>query len=213
MTTRIVAAIAALATGMLFIACGGDSDNETPSASPTPPADEAPRTPIEAETGIQPVDDAIDALLAGDTEAVVSQMQYIEVECAATPVPLYFVPPCGDAPDASLIDAFPMAACEGDNIPRDEAMDGVRQALAGHPERAVYGVYRTAGSSFEEGFFGRAGPEYAIVLESEAGGSQRGWAVLVNDAGVAGVATGCAEAPADFVTNWVLTDAVAGPGA
>lgn len=210
--TKVVIACAAL-LAFLFVACGGDSGNDTPAASATPPAGEAPRTPIQAETGIQPVDDAIVALLAGDTEVTVSQMQYIEVECAATPVPLYFVPPCGDAADGSLIEAFPMASCQGDNIPRDAAMDAVRQALDGYPEREVYGVYGTPGSSFEEGFFGRAGPEYAIVLASELAGSTRGWAVLVNDVGVIGIATGCAEPPAGFVTTWLLADVVLGPGA
>jgi len=209
--TKAIMLLAALLLGAFaFAACGDDNGDEEPAPTATAavePTAGVTRTPP-PETGIEAVDGAIAAVQAGDTEVLVTLMLFTQVECSATPVPLYQVPPCDGVPEGSLVETFPMASCEGAFVPRNDAADGVRQSIGERAPAVLYGVYATAGTQVEDGFADRAGPKYAAVFTYEAGGGSLAWALLLSDEGVVGMLSGCAEDPEGFVTNWRFTETV-----
>lgn len=211
--TRTITLLAALLFGALAFAACSDSNDDSSSDAATAtvavePTAAATTTPPPSETGIQAIDDAIAAVEADDTDALIATMLFAQIECSATPVPLYQVPPCDGEPEGSLIDAFPMASCEGAYVPRADATDGVRQSVDERTPATLYGVFETTGTQVDDGFADRAGPKYAAVFTYDFTGDTYAWALLLNDEGLVGALLGCAEDPAGFVANWRFSETV-----
>lgn len=201
-----VTILAALLLGAIALAAcgGGDSDGPAPTATvavePTAPPT---RTPPPAETGVASIDNAIVAVEADDADVLVASMRFAQVECSTTPVPLYQVPPCDGQADGTLVDAFPIATCEGAYLTRAEAADGARQALDERVPATLYGIFQTAGTQVEDGFTDRAGAKYAVVFTYDAGANGTlAWALLLDDDGLVGILLGCAEDPEGFLATW-----------
>jgi hypothetical protein len=207
---RVLVALAVAAAFASVVACGGGKKQP---ATPTAGATATAAAAASQRTGIEAVDAVIAAIESGDIGALVALLRYTKVACVATPEGLSVDPPCDGEPEGTLVEAVPMASCEGGYVPAALARDALNGLLTGKPlaDADVHGVYRTAGSGFASSFFSRAALEYAVVLVTNVDTGMDTWALLLGGGGIVGVENGCAETPETFIENWRLTDAVLSP--
>lgn len=177
----------------------------TPTPSPTP----LPTPPL---TGIAAIDAAIDAIQHQDADALVNQMRMTLLACESEQMGLSIFPFCESEPDDTLVESFPIATCEGAYRRIEHSGPAVRRLLVG-ADVAVFAVFATKGTRFEESFYSRANPAYVIVIERSQGSARSGVAVLIDDSGLVGSLSGCADTPESIVSFWDLTDAVVLPPA
>lgn len=171
----------------------------TPTPSPTP----LPTPPL---TGIGSIDAAIDAIQRQDGDALVSQMRMTLLACEAEPMGLSIFPFCVDEPNGTLVESFPIATCEGAYRRIEHSGPAVRRLLEG-ADAVVFAVFATNGTRFEESFYSRANPAYVVVF----GSARFGVAVLVDESGLVGSLSGCADTPESIITFWELRESIFAP--
>lgn len=157
--------------------------------------------PTSEPTGIVAVDAAIDAIERQDADALASQVRLSLVYCEIYHVDaLSIFPPCGDEPNGTQFERFPVGKCDAFDYSAESAEQSIRDILTPDPEAAsVYGVFETKGSSFVRGTYGTVRPQYIIVLETARGDSLTGSGLLLNHRGIVGYAAGCDSSPSDFL--------------
>ena len=156
-------------------------------------------------SGIAAVDAAIDAVVAGDVDAVQRLVRYTPTACDAHPRGIGGPPACraGEA-DKTFVDVLAAAQCEGFYV-RSGEFDA-HSIVA--PNSRLYAVYRASPSSFPPG-------DDVVIFSHPASTpgaqSDAGYALLMNDRGIVGVHYGCSQTPEQFVKFERLTDAIVAP--
>jgi hypothetical protein len=202
-----------LSMGAAACGGGGSASPRTATVADVPTAGVIAASPVASATavvarghsGIAVVDAAIDAVVAGDVDAVQRLVRYTPTACDAHPRGIGGPPACraGEA-DKTLVDVIAAVQCEGFFV-RSGEFDA-RSIVAANSR--LYAVYRASAGSFPAG-------DYVVIFAHPAAapGSQAeaAYALMVSDSGVVGVHYGCSQTPAEFVKLERLTDAVVAP--
>lgn len=163
------------------------------------------RVPLTFETrtsGIEVVDRAITAVLAGNLETLRGMVVFSSVACVA-PVDGLGAPPfCLEGePVGTLVDVFPIAHCHGAWARPNEL---TMQAFEDVAE--LYAVFNTNEGGWPEG-------QYAAIFRRGPIGELQTSAVelIIRDDGVVGMNTGCGMSPEAMVEFQGLTNAIVPP--
>ena len=119
-------------------------------------------------------------------------------------------PFCGDEPNGTLVESFPIATCEGAYRQLEYSGPVVRRLVDG-TDAAVFAVFATEDSRFDESFYSHANPSHVIVIQRSQGERKFGVAVLVDEQGLVGSLSGCADTPESMISFWELTEAIVPP--
>jgi hypothetical protein len=190
--------VLALAT----VACSGDSDDagdgpatpsptsapSTPEISPTvsptqTPAPTETPTPLAGEqTGIDAVDEVIEAVETGDAAGLEALLRFTKAPCTSAfggggpPKCFYYQP----APvEGTVVEAFPLSTCEGEW--RTELAPIVEMLF--DRELALYGVVKLNLDGPVAGFEYYPQPEYGVLLQHEVSGETGGILLGVEEEG------------------------------
>ncbi len=106
---RLLSITFALAATLLFVACDGGSEGETPEATASPT--DVATTPV-GDTGAPGVDAVLAAVEAADASALAALFAFQDVACTDQPGPGQ-PPPCRTAgPPGTLVSVFPVTSCD-----------------------------------------------------------------------------------------------------
>ena len=157
----------------------------------------APPHPADVRTGIGIIDEAIEAVLGGDVDAVVAQVRLTTFECW-TPTAIGGPPSCAPGePDGTLVEALPRLHCEG-GYAREPVDRSVQAWLAGPGTLKLYAV--------TEGSFADWDVRYAAVFVFETTGQGRiAW--IGPQGGITALGWGCFDHPAG---NWLRSPPASG---
>jgi len=180
----------AIAVG-LALALGACADDSGDAAESTP-AGASDRT----ETGIDGVDAAIEAVLAGDAAGLTSLIAYRDEPCLSpTEMGLGGLPCEGAEAPGTLVSAFPAAACEGYWV-REGAIDGL---VSGFVEQAeslfavVEGPSAEVPDSFPLG-------DQRLIFAGSVNGRPTGLLAVVEDGHVVSLQVACGTGPERYLT-------------
>lgn len=197
--------VALVASFFVLSACGSGDEADGAGAGVTPtvpaatPTSEPSATP--GHTGIVAVDTAIDAVRAGDVDALREMFVYSPVPCVVSPEGLGAPPTCIDGEaDGTPVDVISVAQCEGYYVRPDKA-DGIELPVQASTLYAVYGASDTL---WPEG-------EYAVIFDRGESNFPQAWELILTDDGISGIHHGCAMSPERIVEFQQLTDAIVAP--
>ena len=215
------AAMVALAlASAALVACGDDEDDgdatpttvvnspvATPGGTELPEPTDTPEgahTPTAGDTGIQAVDDAIDAALAGDDGALAEQIVLSTEACAVNTGGAGGPPVCaqGEA-DGTEVQVFPTSTCEGEWNRPDVIPAVVDRFLQGIGE--VYAIYNVPAQYYPPGSYS------AIFTATEIDGRESVREIVVTDDGISGLSFGCGSTPPEFIAARPLNDPIVAP--
>jgi hypothetical protein len=191
---------------------GGDDATSTATEQATPEATATQKpSPAEARrTSIEAIDAAIDAVLAGDREALLALVDPQTRPCNATPAQdLDPGPHCSaGTPDGSAVKVIPYAQCEGVFAPPEAAIDFMLRSL--RPGSVLYAAYVVPPGAIRPGemFSG----DYLVIFSREVdAGRVFGWSLFMTSRGISGISAGCASSPQEFIDSRGLTEALLAP--
>jgi len=168
-----------LFTTILAIACEPEEEEAaTPAPTVTPAPDGTPAAALAPEVAA-----VVQAVLAGDQEALGGLVLYAETGCATGPLQVGGPPECRpDEPDGTLVDVLLVLGCEGHNIRSDEIDEAFANLIARKPK--LYGVYPVF-------------PDYKAILSVEGPepGRVSGMALGIEDGEIMFIDFGCGESP------------------
>jgi hypothetical protein len=219
---RSLSVVLALTAAIGFVAACGDDDQDDPTATPTRPpsvttaaessslapslsptaAAEDRTYPAGTTTGIDRLDEIIDAVLAGDGPRLLAQIVPLELACAVSPAGGIPQPPrCPrGVADGSVVEAFPVGGPEGSYLLAAEAQTAFRGLLDSSP--GLYSVHRVTTIKPDPRW---PTGDYAIVFVGL--GQVRGVLVHATDEGIVNVTYGGGRTdPAIFVRNVPASD-------
>ncbi len=157
--------------------------------------------PVSEPTGITSVDAAIDAIERQDADALAELVRLVPVQCTVAPFD-YPRPACGGEPDGTMLDRFPVSDCEREYVPRDVAVQTVRDLLADVAvEVAAYAVYEAGSGASGLVYDTYERPRYALVVETTSLESTTGSALLLNNGGIIGYTGACGSSPREYILN------------
>jgi hypothetical protein len=151
-------------------------------------------------SGIHSVDMAIAAMLAGDMKALREMLVFSPTPCTVQEDFGALI--CRtDEPDGTIADALPVAHCHGTYVRPDEMSDELFTNVWG-----FYGAFLTTNDGWPAG-------DYALIFERGPMGDLERSALelIVTDAGIVGVHTGCAMSPEAMVEFQQLTEVLIAP--
>ncbi|MEZ4503331.1 MAG: hypothetical protein R3C39_11955 [Dehalococcoidia bacterium] len=169
---------------LAFVACSDDSDEGEPT-----PSD---RT----ETGIEAVDDTIEAVLANDVEALNDLIAYREEPCLAPEQMGLGGLPCEEGEAAGTpISAFPAAACEGYWV-REGAIDGLVSGFLDQTESLFAVVEGPEGDQPDSFPLG----DQRVIFAGSVNGQPAGFLAVIEDGHVVSLQTSCGTGPEGYLT-------------
>lgn len=214
MVRKLSLVLAAAALLGLAAACGDDDDDGDPTTSPstttstpteqpsetasaTPSPDDPTRTPPAGRIGDEEIDLTIDAIEAGDVEAIVERFAYLTVACESAPG-IGGPPACDqDQPEGTEVDVVPLIGCEGEHIRESNAETIMGRWLEGTTAE-VYAVATLVTEGQDELY-----PEgdYVVVvsLEREDVGPEAFAFGLNEDGGIVSTGPRCQATAADIL--------------
>jgi Tol biopolymer transport system component len=162
------------------------ANNSGPAVLPYAHVTEARHTG--RRTGIEDVDAIIDAVESRDSRVLRHLLQFTPIACTANLLGLGGPPLCRpDEADGTIVDAFPVASCEGLYLRPDE-MDGLLDSLT-VGQLSLYAVYVPKAGSWPGGdyvaVFARPVSQAGVIAEE----------VFITDGRIVGVGDGCGVAP------------------
>jgi hypothetical protein len=183
-------------TMALSLGCGdGEQLSATVTATPAPtlppiatrlPA--ATSTPVNAyppgtRTGVQVIDDALDAIEAGDPAAFMQQLSFHPYRCDNAPAGVAGANPCpAGVPEGSVVEVIALGGCDVVFIAREqpELADEVAEFVRATRGQGVY-----AASELQEGRLSSPLPlRYMVILSG-------GYSLLLDDRGVTHLGLPC----------------------
>jgi hypothetical protein len=146
-----------ISTLLLLAAC-------SPSGGLKPVPDAQGTYSLETRTGIEVIDNVIEAVASGDREQLESLISYTTAPCT-TREGFGGPPKCleGEA-EGTLVDGLPMIGSEGGHIRKDEIGN-----WTGVDASALFAVYRNSEEGVNEPYYPRG--EYAVVFLTGEGPS------------------------------------------
>ena len=175
----LAALLLVLFTTALAMACEEEEEEAaTPAPTVTPAPDGTPAAALAPEVAA-----VVQAVLAGDQEALGGLVLYAETGCATGPLQVGGPPECRpDEPDGTLVDVLLVLGCEGHNIRSDEIDEAFANLIARKPK--LYGVYPVF-------------PDYKAILSVEGPepGRVSGMALGIEDGEIMFIDFGCGESP------------------
>lgn len=210
MKMRLITAALVAALAVFAVACADDGDDTGGNGNeptPTAPSGENPQpTPTRPPAGTAPqqVQEAIDAALAGDADALAGMVRYSRIGCIAEPQGAGAPPICEEGEEeGTILEVLPAAQCEGFYIRRADVADELERFVEGGLED--YAVYNTPERYFPPG------PFSAVFNGTNEGGATVGREIIVDANGVVGLNFGCSGDASDLVETRGLTDAIVEP--
>jgi len=166
-----------LFTTILAIACEPEEEEAAtlaPTVTPAPDSTAAAALAPEVAAVVQ-------AVLAGDQEALGGLVLYAETGCTTGPLQIGGPPACRpDEPDGTLVDVLLVLGCEGHNIRSDDIHEAFANLIARKPK--LYGVYPVF-------------PDYKAIfsVEGPEPGRVSGMALGIEDGEIMFIDFGCGE--------------------
>lgn len=190
-----------------FNLCGTDlpASLYPPQAYPAPPLADLAHLDTERRSGIAVIDAFLDALAAGDLDALLGLVDYEQVGCVTEQNGIGGPPICdAGQPDGTLLDVIPAAQCEGHYIHR-ESMPQTLGDLVGK-SWALYSVVQP-GPPAQDSFIPSIWQVILVDLEAPDDSFRRSISPWFNDGGLAGLLYGCGPGqPADLERSGTSPD-------
>ena len=189
----------ALAALLAMAYSSQEKSPSTPASSQTlsPSAQSTETVPRGTSKGRADLDAIIDAALDGDAAGLQTYFLLQPIPCSNA-LGLGGPPPCrlapsGSAPDGTLVNVFPLGACDLGWL--TDVSDLVQRKLTPPPQ--LYAVVELTARPYAEPFLPMA--SHGIIFETDASdGSRHGWMLLVQNGDVVFLTNVCQGPPEEF---------------
>ena len=202
---KLIATTILLIFAATGVACAGTaSSGETPVTPPITETAEAP--PDTTKTGIAAIDQVLEAVESGDSDALIAQAKISIQKCthaqgAGGP------PKCRPSEaEGTSVEVMFASSCEGFYLRHDDLDSTAARFLEGTPK--VHSVYPHNGLLFPSS-------QYIVLLSAtpnEGIPATLGRELFVSDNGIVGLNFGCGESPRDMISMQSLGEPIFSTG-